>query len=122
MIRSVALALALTALVSTSSFAAGGSFSGASGHKTSGSVTVTEKNGRLTIRLESNFRLDGAPDPYVTLGNSSRPTRGGTAGVIRKHTGSGTYSVKATAATRAAKQVVIWCKKYGVPLGVARLK
>ena len=102
--------------------AASGTFKGASGHKTSGSVTVTERGGKMVIKLGSNFSLDGAPDPYVTLGNGSRPVRGGTAGVLARNKGAGTYSVPATAATRAAKEVVIWCKKYSVPLGVARLK
>jgi hypothetical protein len=41
---------------------------------------------------------------------------------LRKVGGAGTYSVPATSTTKAAKQVVIWCRKFGVALGVARLK
>ena len=76
----------------------------------------------MVIKLGSNFSLDGAPDPYVSLGNGSRPVKGGTAGVLRRLKGAGTYSVPATSTTRNAKQVVIWCRKYAVPLGVARLR
>lgn len=122
MLRASALAAALLVATAVPSMAAGGTFKGASGHKTSGSVTVTQRGGKMVIRLGSNFSLDGAPDPYVTLGNGSRPVKGGTAGILAKNKGSGTYSVRATAATKAAKQVVIWCRKYSVPLGVARLK
>ncbi len=122
MLRAPALAAALLIATAVPSMAAGGTFKGASGHKTSGSVTVTQRGGKMVIRLGSNFSLDGAPDPYVTLGNGSRPVKGGTAGILAKNKGSGTYSVRATAATKAAKQVVIWCRKYSVPLGVARLK
>lgn len=122
MLRASALAAALLIATAVPSMAAGGTFKGASGHKTSGSVTVTQRGGKMVIRLRSNFSLDGAPDPYVTLGNGSRPVKGGTAGILAKNKGSGTYSVRATAATKAAKQVVIWCRKYSVPLGVARLK
>lgn len=122
MFRSAVLAVALLAIATTPSLAASGTFKGASSHKTSGSVTVTEKGGKLVIRLGSNFSLDGAPDPYVSLGNGSRPVKGGTAGILAKNKGAGTYSVPATAATKAAREVVIWCKKYAVPLGVARLK
>ncbi len=122
MFRSTALAVALLALAASPSLAASGTFKGAKGHTTSGSVTVTEKGGKLVIRLGSNFSLDGAPDPYVSLGNGSRPVKGGTAGVLAKNTGAGTYSVPATAVTKAAKEVVIWCKKDAVPLGVAKLK
>ncbi len=122
MFRSFVIATTLLVLAISPSLAASGSFRGASGHATSGSVTVTEQGGKLIIRLGSNFRLDGAPDPYVSMGNGSRPVRGGTAGILRKLRGAGTYSVRATAATKGAKQVVIWCKKFSVPLGVARLK
>jgi len=122
MFRSSALAITLFVLAAGPSFAASGSFKGAKGHVTSGSVTVTEQGGKLVIKLGSNFSLDGAPDPYVSMGNGSRPVKGGTAGILRKLKGAGTYSVRATSITRGAKEVVIWCKKYAVPLGVARLK
>ena len=122
MFRSAVLAVALLAFAASPSLAASGTFKGASSHKTTGSVTVTEKCGKLVIKLGSNFSLDGAPDPYVSLGNGSRPVKGGTAGILAKNKGSGTYSVPATAVTKAAKEVIIWCKKYAVPLGVARLK
>lgn len=122
MFRSTALAVALLAFAASPSFAASGSFKGAKGHTTTGSVTVTEQGGKLVIKLGSNFSLDGAPDPYVSLGNGSRPVKGGTAGVLRRNKGSGTYSVRATKITKAAREVVIWCRKYSVPLGVARLK
>ena len=122
MFKSTVFGVAMLALTAGTSLAASGTFKGASSHKTTGSVTVTEKGGKLVIKLGSNFNLDGAPDPYVSLGNGSRPVKGGTAGVLAKNKGSGTYSVPATAVTKAAKEVVIWCKKYAVPLGVARLK
>lgn len=122
MFRSTVLAIALLAFAASPSLAASGTFKGAKGHTTTGSVTVTEKGGKLVIKLGSNFSLDGAPDPYVSLGNGSRPVKGGTAGVLAKNKGSGTYSVPANATTKGAREVVIWCKKYAVPLGVAKLK
>jgi len=122
MFRSTVFGVALLAFAASPSLAASGTFKGASSHQTTGSVTVTEKGGKLVIKLGSNFSLDGAPDPYVSLGNGSRPVKGGTAGVLAKNKGAGTYSVPATAVTKAAREVVIWCKKYAVPLGVARLK
>jgi hypothetical protein len=122
MFKSTAFAVALLVMTAVPTLAASGTFKGASGHKTSGSVTVTEQGGRLVIKLGSNFNLDGAPDPYVSLGNGSRPVKGGTAGILAKNKGAGTYSVPATAVTKAAREVVIWCRKYAVPLGVARLK
>ncbi len=122
MCRLSVLAVILVAFLVSPSFAASGTFKGAKGHITTGSVSVTEQDGKLVIRLGSNFSLDSAPDPYVSLGNGSRRVKGGTAGILTKLKGAGTYTVPANASTKAAREVVIWCKKYAVPLGVATLK
>jgi len=121
MYRLSALAFFLLAFAVSPSFAASGSFKGAKGHTTAGSVSVTEQGGKLVITLGPNFSLDSAPDPYVSLGNGSRPVKGGTAGILTNLKGAGTYSVPATAITKTAREVVIWCRKYSVPLGVAKL-
>ena len=107
-------------MTAASSLAASSTFKGASGHKTSGSVTVTEQAGGLVIKLDPTSNWTVHLTPYVSLGNGSRPVKGGTAGGLAKNMGA--YSVPATAVTKAAGEVVIWCRKYAVPLGVARLK
>lgn len=109
-------------LAATPAFAGSGSFSGASGHVTKGTATVTKSGGKIVVKLGSNFFLDGAPDPYVALGNGSSPVKGGLLAVLKSNKGGQTYSVAASAALESAKQVIIWCKKYSVPLGVATLK
>ena len=118
----IAAAAALT-LVATPAFAGSGSFRGASGHVTKGSVSVTKSGNKLVIKLGKNFFLDGAPDPYVALGNGSKPLKkGGLIAVLRKNKGSQTYSANASSALSKATHAIIWCKKFAVPLGVARLK
>lgn len=96
-----------------------GSFSGATGHATSGSVTVTEKAGRFVIELGSNFDHDGSPDPYVALGKGKALISGGLVAVLKSNTGKQRYAIKATGALKNATHVLIWCKKYSVPIGVA---
>ena len=117
----VSAAAALVFLV-TPAFAGSGSFKGASGHVTSGSVTVSEAGGKLTVKLGSNFSLDNAPDAYVALGNGARPIKGGLIGVLKNFKGGQSYSIKSTSALKGATHAIIWCKKYSVPLGVAKLK
>jgi hypothetical protein len=123
MLRHVAAGAAVSIiLMSMPALAGSGSFSGASGHVTTGTAAVTKSGNQLVVELGKNFVLDGAPDPYVALGNGSRPVKGGLLAVLRKNKGRQSYSVAASPALEQASQVIIWCKKYGVPLGVATVK
>ena len=99
-----------------------GVFSGASGHTTSGMVTVTRQGGQYVIELGGDFVLDGAPDPYVALGAGNKPVEGGLGAVLASNTGAARYVIDATPATDGATQVIIWCKRYAVPLGIASIE
>ena len=113
-------------LSSTMAFAAStgsGDFSGVSGHKTTGKVTVSKSNGEITVTLGESFSFDGAPDPYVALGNGINLVSGGLLRILKNNTGRQTYSISTKSIDLAqVNSVVIWCKKYAVPLGVAKIK
>lgn len=99
-----------------------GTFVGASGHSASGSVTVTKSGGQYIIDLGDDFFQDGAPDPYVSLGMGNKLLDGGLGDVLASHTGAQRYTIDVGATLGDATQVIIWCKRYAVPLGVATLK
>ena len=124
--KSVVIVILLAAVFFAQSVAAAplgvGKFSGASNHKTSGSVTVTKQNGQYVIDLGNDFSLDGAPDPYVALGKGKRPLEGGVIAVLKSDTGAQRYAIDASTALDGATQVIIWCKKYSVPLGIAAIE
>jgi len=124
--KSISIVFALAVLFFTPPLAAAplgqGAFSGASSHVTSGSVTVTKKDGQYVIALGGNFSLDGAPDPYVALGTGNKPSKGGLIAVLKSKKGAQHYTVDANMAFDDATQVIIWCKKYSVPLGVATIE
>ena len=126
MYQSLAIIVALIALWFTQPAAAeplgAGLFSGASGHATSGRVTVTKQNGQYVIDLGDDFSFDGAPDPYVSLGSGNKPIEGGLGAELGSNKGAQRYVISATAALDGATQVIIWCKKYAVPLGVAAIQ
>ncbi len=122
MLKQSLTTLFVLAALSGPALAGSGSFSGASGHVTKGTATVSKSGGKLVVKLSGNFFLDGAPDPYVALGNGSRPVKGGLLAVLRSNKGAQSYSVAASPALEKAGQVIIWCKKYSVPLGVATVK
>jgi len=116
------LASALTVMSAAAGPVGAGSFTGATGHTTSGSVTVTEKAGRYVIELGGDFFHDGAPDPYVALGKGSKLIKGGLVAVLGANTGKQRYAVKVDPALQGATEVLIWCKKYAVPIGVAPIE
>ncbi|MEP4770264.1 MAG: DM13 domain-containing protein [Roseibium sp.] len=97
-----------------------GRFKGANNHITSGTVTVTDAGDTLIIKLSSNFSFDGAPDPYVSLANGKRKPLVNVA-VLKKDNGVQTYRIKKTAELSKASHVLIWCKKFAVTLGHAKL-
>lgn len=55
------------------------------------------------------------------MGTGGKPLEGGLIAVLGSNKGAQTYAID-TAALDGAKQVIIWCKKYAVPLGIAEIE
>ncbi|PTX56937.1 electron transfer DM13 [Litoreibacter ponti] len=125
-LRAAALSLAaLTALAPLSAqadVAASGTFTGASDHVTTGNVSIfkTADGGALVI-LDSNFSLDGAPDPRVGFGKDDVFEPLSDLGILQQLGGTQVYKVPASVNVDDFNEVYIWCLKFGVPLGVAEL-
>jgi len=101
---------------------ASGVFSGASGHSTSGSVSVVKTSDGFTLVLGSDFNLDGAPDPKPGFGKSGRYDLKSWLDVLRSNRGEQTYAVPTSLEIGRYNEVYIWCEKYSVSLGVASIK
>ncbi len=97
-----------------------GTFAGASDHITTGGVQVVKTaNGGAVVILDSDFSLDGAPDPRVGFGKDGKFSDASDLGVLQNIKGLQIYVVPATVNVDDFNEVYIWCKKFGVPLGVA---
>ncbi len=98
-----------------------GSFQGASGHVTSGGVTVEKTAEGYVLVLEEDFSFDGAPDPQLGLGKDGYD---GSTRFSKLQSNSGKQSYKLPAGIDASQynEVWVWCEKFSVPLGVAKLK
>lgn len=121
----IALAAAVLALGIGPAAAGGagsGTFSGASGHVTKGGVEVVKTAGGWEIRLQKSFWFDGAPDPRVGFGKGGKFTRATDFEPLRANTGAQVYKVPSGIDPAKFDTVVIWCRKYSVPLGFAKLK
>ncbi|MEL6887348.1 MAG: DM13 domain-containing protein [Pseudomonadota bacterium] len=115
---------ALLASTALPAFAGGhgriGEFTGASNHVTKGRAEVVTKNGQTEIILQDDFWFDGAPDPKVALGRNGYDATT-LMGKLTKNAGKQSYIVPAGIDASQYNEVWIWCEKFNVPLGVAKL-
>ncbi len=99
-----------------------GTFTGASNHITTGKVTMTKNaDGTHTVTLGSNFSLDGAPDPWVGFGKNGKFVPATNLGKLKNLRGGQSYVVPANIDPDDFNEVYIYCVKFNVPLGVAKL-
>ncbi|GMG81671.1 hypothetical protein LNKW23_08840 [Paralimibaculum aggregatum] len=118
----LALAAALAAAGPALAGAGSGSFTGQSSHVTSGSVEVVETDAGWEIRLGADFSFDGAPDPRVAFGKGGKFADGTDFEPLRQNSGAQVYAVPAGIDPAEFDTVVIWCRKFSVPLGYAALE
>lgn len=120
LILTAAGTLALTALPAFAQSARSGRFTGAGGHDAAGTGRLVERNGRSTIEFAEDFVFDGAPDPKVALGANGYDPRT-IVGALRSNTGAQNYRVPRNIRAGAYNEIWLWCERFNVPLGVARL-
>ncbi|MGZ2259616.1 DM13 domain-containing protein [Roseobacter sp. A03A-229] len=122
---SALLVIALTTLASVGALAGNdtrGTFIGKSDHITTGGVTIVKHaDGTATVTLEDDFSLDGAPDPRVAFGKDGAYVPAGDLGELKMLNGKQVYTVPASINVDDFNEIYIWCLKFSVPLGVAKL-
>jgi len=110
-----------TLTTTPAAFAKSGKFKGASNHVTTGSVSIKKKGGGWVLVLGKDFTFDGAPDPKWAFGNKGVDKKTIFAPLARNN-GAQTYKIPANIDPTKYKKVILYCEKFSVPLGVAKLK
>lgn len=100
-----------------------GSFSGAEGHRAKGSYEFVTSKGKTQLKLGKDFFLERGPDVYVVLSPSERvPAQGALyLGKLTRFRGEQSFAVPDGTDLSHYSYVVLWCKKYSVPMGTAAL-
>jgi len=98
-----------------------GTFSGRNDHVVKGTAKIVEKDGAYTLVLGSDFSLDSAPDPWVGFGKDGYKQES-EIGKLKNKIGEQTYPLPKSFDPSKYNEVVVWCKKFSVPLGIAKLK
>lgn len=99
---------------------ASGGLTGKSGHTTRGSASVQRVDGELKVVLGSDFVFDGAPDPKVAFGKDGFLPETILA-ALESNRGEQLYSVPTSLDVSKYNEIWIWCERFSVPLGVAKL-
>ncbi len=99
-----------------------GTFKGLKGYGTKGGVTVTKNaDGTHTVTLASNFSMKQAPDPQIGFGNNGKFKAGTNISLLKSNKGEQSFVVPASIDVASFNEVYVYCVKYNVPLGVAKL-
>jgi hypothetical protein len=117
-------ASALATATALPAFAGGhgrlGTFKGESNHVTSGRAEIAKEGGKNVVHLLDDFFFDGAPDPKVALGKDGYD-KSTLMGKLKKNSGKSSYEIPASIDPSKYNEVWIWCEKFNVPLGVAKI-
>ncbi len=108
------------AVASQAQVTARGTFTGKSNHVTTGHASIGRVDGKWVVILEDDFTFDGAPDPHVALGNNGYDKNAKLA-LLSSNNGKQVYEIPASLDVGNFNEVWIWCVKFAVPLGVAKL-
>ncbi|MEM9044494.1 MAG: DM13 domain-containing protein [Pseudomonadota bacterium] len=100
---------------------ASGVFIGKSNHVTTGHASVARKGKKWVVVLEEDFTFDGAPDPHVALGADGY-RKDASLALLQSNDGKQVYEIPANLDVADFNEIWIWCNKFSVPLGVAKLK
>ena len=98
-----------------------GQFVGKSRHKTSGGVAVVKTATGMAVVLEPDFSFDGAPDPKLGFGKDGYDPATQFS-PLQATKGMQTYKLPISLDPAAYNEIWVWCEKFSVPLGVAKLE
>lgn len=104
----------------TSDVLQSGTFEGRSDHVTTGGVTILKTASGFIAVLESDFDLDGAPDPTLGFGAGGTFDEATQFTELREDKGLQVYAIPANVNPADFDEFYVWCREFSVPLGVAK--
>jgi hypothetical protein len=97
-----------------------GTFEGRTDHAVTGGVTVLKTDSGTIVVLESDFSLDGAPDPKLGFGKDGYDPSTQFS-PLQSNTGAQVYVISEDINPNQYNEIWVWCEKFNVPLGVATM-
>ena len=101
---------------------ASGTFSGQSDHITTGKITIEKEGDKTFVVLHDDFSLDGAPSPTLGFSKAGAFDEKTEFAELKSLKGQQCYEVPSSILVSAYDAFTVWCGKFSVPLGSAKLK
>jgi hypothetical protein len=92
---------------------------GSEGHQAAGTVMLTKDSMGKPILTIVELKIDKVPDGRVYLAKDGDHTKGVELGKLTQFTGAVEYSIPANVNPNDYNSVVVWCKRFDVPIGKA---
>ncbi|MEL6967877.1 MAG: DM13 domain-containing protein [Pseudomonadota bacterium] len=115
------LMFAATDLASAGEVLKTGKFFGQSQHVTSGTVTLERDGDRVLVVLGKDFSLDGAPTPTLGFSNGKKFDVKTQFAKLKRLKGRQVYVLPKGIKASAYNTFTVWCSRFSIPLGSARL-
>lgn len=97
-----------------------GTFEGKSNKVTTGHASIGRVGKQWVVILEDDFSFSGAPDTRVALGNNGYDESTNLS-LLSSNSGKQVYAIPASIDVGKFNEIWLWCKKFAVPLGKAKL-
>ncbi len=101
---------------------ASGSLTGDNNHVVTGNVIIRKHGDKFEVVLDEAFTLDGAPDPKLGFGKNGQYDTSTTFHKLKKLSGEQIYVLPAGIDPKKYNEFYVWCEKFDVSLGHAKLK
>ena len=98
-----------------------GTFYGQSDHVVTGKVTIEKDGDKTYVVLGPGFTLDGATAPTLGFGNGEKFDVKTEFTKLKSHSGAQRYEVPKNILVSAYDTFTVWCSKFSIPLGSAKL-
>jgi len=98
-----------------------GQFEGRSDHVTFGETYIMKTNSGYALVLADDFFLDGAPTPVLGFGNNGEYIKSSQFAKLDKKSGRQTYTLPANFTPGEFNEIYVWCERFSIPLGVAKI-
>ena len=99
-----------------------GTLVGVDGHGARGSVQIVKNGGAVAVRFSKNLLFDRVPDAWLAFGKGGRFLASTYVTSIKRNSGAQTIKIPAKYASGEYDTLFIWCRRFNVGIGSAKLK
>ena len=98
-----------------------GTLTGIADHGAQGSVKIVRTGSGVTVRFGGDLSFDRVPDAWLAFGKNGKLVESSYVAMIKANQGAQSYAVPARLTIGDYDTVYVWCRKFNVGIGAAKL-